>query len=101
MCFNLYILHSIETEIYYVGQSGNLKLRLEQHNDPNSKTFTAKHQPWELVALFETSSRSSAMKCERFIKRQKSQLLIKKIATEGFQLSGILAQLVRVPHVRD
>jgi len=40
------------------------------------------------------------MKVERFIKKQKSRSLILKLV-EGKELSGELAQLVRVPHVRD
>ena len=40
------------------------------------------------------------MKIERFIKKQKSRRLIEKIVI-GESLEGKLAQLVRVPHVRD
>jgi putative endonuclease len=41
-----------------------------------------------------------AMKIEKFIKKQKSRRLIEKLIA-GAELSGVLAQLVRVPHVRD
>ncbi|WP_186462327.1 hypothetical protein [Pedobacter suwonensis] len=37
---------------------------------------------------------------ERFIKSQKSRKLIERMV-KGEMLTGILAQLVRVPHVRD
>jgi putative endonuclease len=54
------------------------------------------------VAVFEVShSRGDADKIEKFIKRQKSRTLIQKMIEPGFTGSGILAQLVRVPHVRD
>jgi len=40
------------------------------------------------------------MGIEKFIKKQKSRTLIEKLITGG-EFFGILAQLVRVPHVRD
>jgi putative endonuclease len=40
------------------------------------------------------------MKIEKFIKKQKSRRLIEKLIA-GCELEGVLAQLVRVPQVRD
>lgn len=40
------------------------------------------------------------MKTERFLKRQKTKAILQKLIN-GEPLYGILAQLVRVPHVRD
>ncbi len=41
------------------------------------------------------------MKIERFIKKQKSRILLEKLIDPNFEPSGFLAQLIRVPHVRD
>jgi len=41
------------------------------------------------------------MKLEKFIKKQKTKKLIDKLINPDFVLTGELAQLVRVPHVRD
>jgi hypothetical protein len=38
---------------------------------------------------------------EKFIKRQKSRALLKKMLDPEFKGKGVLAPLVRVPHVRD
>ena len=55
-----------------------------------------------LVAVFEASDeRGEAMKLEKFIKKQKTKKLIEKLINPSFVLTGILARLVRVPHVRD
>jgi len=55
-----------------------------------------------LTAVFEVSeSRGDADKIEKFIKRQKSKNLIAKIIDPTFKGTGILAQLVRVSHVRS
>jgi putative endonuclease len=54
-----------------------------------------------LNAVFEVENESKAIQIERFIKRQKSRKFIERICTEDFKGTGILAQLVRVPHLRD
>jgi len=99
--YYIYILHSASCDIYYVGQTDNIDIRLQAHNSSDRNTFTSKHRPWRLAALFECGdSRSDAMRLEKFIKNQKSKaLILKMISAEP--LSGVLAQLVRVPHVRD
>ena len=64
-------------------------------------TFTSKHRPWILKAVFECGpDKSIAMKTEQFIKKQKSRVLIEKIIS-GIELTGSLAHLVRVPFIRD
>jgi len=100
--FYVYILHSTTSDIYYVGHTDDVERRLEEHNhSEKTDTFTSKHRPWEVMAVFECSEeRSPALKCERFIKKQKSRRFIERILGEE-ALTGELAPLVRVPHVRD
>ena len=100
--YYLYILYSFGSDIYYLGHSDNPLARFIQHNNNEGDTFTGKHKPWELVAVFECGdSRSQALEIERFIKKQKSRILIKKLIDPLFVPKGKLAQLVRVSHVRD
>ena len=55
-----------------------------------------------IKALFECSViKSDAIKIERFIKKQKSRKFIELLCNENFIPNGILAQLVRVPNIRD
>ena len=75
---------------------------MEEHNSDPRNTYTSKFRPWKLAAVFEISSEEKdAIAVERFIKKQKSRNLILKIIQPDFEGIGILAQLVRVPHVRD
>ena len=98
----VYILHSPCANMYYVGHTNDPSRRTDQHLKNHSKTFTGKYSDWELKALFEAGhSRSVAMKVENFIKKQKSRTLIEKLVDPEFSPSGILAQLVRAPYVRD
>ena len=99
--YYLYILRSVETGKYYVGHTDQPERRLSEHNNADHNTFTSKYRPWEMAALFECAlTRAEAMKIEQFVKKQKSRALIEKLI-QGEALTGILAQLVRVPHVRD
>jgi putative endonuclease len=50
--------------------------------------------------FYVSEERGEAMRLEKFIKKQKSRKLIEQIINEE-KLEGELAQLVRVPHVRD
>ena len=102
MIFYLYILYSLSSDKYYVGTTDDPEQRLWSHNHSERKTFSAKHRPWKMAALFELgNSRSEAVKLERWLKRQKSRRLIEQMIDPGNELKGELSQLVRVPYVRD
>jgi putative endonuclease len=99
--YYLYILYSKSSDIYYIGHTDNYQRRFLEHNELSESSYTSKHRPWQIKAVFECGDeRKTAMNIERFIKKQKSRSLIEKIIA-GNNLEGILAQLVRVPHVRD
>ena len=100
--YYVYILYSATADKYYVGHSTDPWQRLQQHNTAEKNSFTSKFRPWELVALFEAgSSRAEALKIERWIKKQKSRNLILQLLDNKFRPVGQLAQLLRVPHLRD
>ena len=77
--FWVYVLKN-PTGKFYVGQTGNLADRLSDHNKTDSVEghFTRKNGPWELVWREAHSSRGSAMKRERQIKRMKSSEWIRR-----------------------
>jgi putative endonuclease len=55
-----------------------------------------------LVAVYLVGlARGEAVVVERFVKRQKSRKLIERLVEADFVGDGVLAKLVRVPHVRD
>ncbi|HRZ43421.1 MAG TPA: GIY-YIG nuclease family protein [Bacteroidales bacterium] len=97
MCY-IYILFSEKAGKYYVGQSKNPFNRLEQHNDPKNLTFTSKFADWKLKAVFSASeSKRSVASLEKYIKKQKSKLLIEKLIDPEFSPDGELAGLIRIP----
>jgi putative endonuclease len=99
----IYILFSVSAEKYYVGYTNEMDGLLRKHNSQQDfNTYTSKYRPWEIAALFSCGGlKSDAIKIERFIKKQKSRKLIEKLIDPGFIPDGTLAQLVRVPHLRD
>jgi putative endonuclease len=102
MTFFVYILYSASSNRYYVGQTEDYLRRLTQHNNGEFHKSTTSGRPWQLKAVFEIpGGRGDALKIESFIKKQKSRTLIEKLINPDFISSDSLAQLVRVPHVRD
>ena|SRR5690606_8373137 len=99
--FFIYIIYSVPSDKYYVGFSDHPDRRLWEHNNKPFTTYTSKHRPWELRAVFECGpDRAYAMKIEKFIKRQKSRSFIEHLIN-CIELPASLAQLVRVPFARD
>ena len=97
--FFIYILYSPSADKYYVGYTEDPFKRVIDHNTTLFHTYTSKYRPWKLIACFECgNNRSDAMKIEKFIKKQKSRSFIEMLCDPDFVPSGILAQLVRVPH---
>ena len=75
----VYILENTKGK-FYIGQTENLKDRLVAHNDPNQpmSKYTRKNGLWRLVWQEMHSTRSSAVRRERQIKRMKSSRWIRE-----------------------
>jgi putative endonuclease len=101
--YYIYILYSSAADLFYVGHTNDYNRRLREHNEQEYfNTFTSKHRPWILKAVFECSnSELEALKIERFIKKQKSRKLLEQLCKHSFEPAGLLSQLVRVPDIRD
>ena len=64
----VYILRSCRTGALYIGHTNDLQRRLNQHNNAESKSYTAKRGPWELAHAEEHPDRRSAMTREKYLK---------------------------------
>ena len=73
-----YILKSLASERYYIGQTGDLELRLQSHNE-NLVKSTKNRGPWEIVYFEEYETRSQAMQRERYLKSLKSRKRIEEL----------------------
>ena len=100
--YYIYILYSANSDKYYVGYSTDPHRRVVEHNQKPFNTYTSKHRPWELIVSFNCGNEEkTAIKLERLLKEQKSRKLIQKLCDPTFTPGGFLAQLVRVPDIRD
>ncbi|MBI1939385.1 MAG: GIY-YIG nuclease family protein [Ignavibacteriales bacterium] len=80
----VYVLQSITSKKYYIGQTDNLERRFQQHNSGYSKS-TKSGVPWELVYHKEFESRSEAYQFEQKIKRMKSAKFIEELISVACQ----------------
>ena len=72
--FYVYILYSESLNTFYIGQTIDLKNRIEEHNTKfYKKTSTAKAVDWTLFFYIECNSRNQAILIERHIKKMKSR----------------------------
>ena len=67
MAYFTYVLKNQRDSIRYVGSGEDANERLRRHNKGDYK-FTKGHRPWELVHQEEYSTRSEAMRREKFLK---------------------------------
>ena len=67
----LYILQSLRTQRFYVGQTQDLAGRVEYHNRYGNR-FTRNRGPWKLVYWEAFPTRSQALSRERELKGKKS-----------------------------
>jgi len=78
-----YILYSSKINKFYVGQTEDIKRRLEEHNRGKTR-FAATGVQWIIIFSKEFSSRSEAMKLEKKIKsRGASRFLADNHITVG------------------
>lgn len=68
----VYVIKSETTGKIYIGQTNNIDRRLKRHNGllpTKAKSYTNKNLgPWELVFKENYSTRSEALKREKFLK---------------------------------
>jgi putative endonuclease len=81
--FCVYILYSEALDKYYVGQTENLQIRIQFHNNPiESRKFTAKGIPWSLKISLACESKNHALRLEGFIKKMKSRKFIERLVND-------------------
>jgi len=87
----LYIIYSKKINRYYIGETPDVTIRINLHNQHYFKrNFTKASSDWELRLSFECETKSEALFLEKFIKRMKSKVFIKKTIKNPLILVDIL-----------
>jgi len=89
----IYILTNKNHTVLYIGRSKQLKIRLKQHENNSSKTFTGKYNVNKLVYFETTKYVNNSINRERQIKkwnREWKENLIKDMNPDWKDLSDLL-----------
>ena len=78
MPFYVYIIQSDCDGSYYIGSTNNLTDRIKRHNQGRSQ-YTKPKRPWKLIYWEKHPDRSSAVKRENYLKRQKNKKAIESL----------------------
>jgi len=92
----VYIIFSEKLNRFYTGTTNDLDKRIEEHNSafyPNS--FTSKGIPWQLKVCFSFENNLHAYFAERFVKRMKSKVFIRKIIEQPELFTEIISNAMR------
>ena len=88
MTYSVYVLKSLSTKKFYIGQTANLQKRLREHNDPEcfSTLYTKQNLgPWHLIYKESYSTRKEAMQREKQLKSSRGRSWLK----EGILTSAV------------
>ena len=77
--FVVYILYSEKFNKNYTGFTSNLIERFKSHNLLATKGYTIKFRPWTIIHIEFFSSKSEAMKREKYLKTGIVREFIKNI----------------------
>jgi putative endonuclease len=74
MDYFVYIIQSEQSGIFYKGYTSYPTLRLEEHNNGQSR-YTANKGPWKMIYLEKMPDKTAALKRERQLKRVNSNYI--------------------------
>ena len=75
--FWTYILYSLILDRYYIGQTDDIRSRIQHHLEGDT-SYTRQASDWQLLFLQEHATRTAAVRLEREIKHKKSRLSIQR-----------------------
>ena len=73
MMFIVYVLYSEKFNKIYIGYTSNIDQRLLAHNELETKGYTLRFRPWQLIHSESFSEKSEAMKREKQLKTAKGR----------------------------
>ena len=77
--FVVYILYSQKHDTTYTGFTSDLISRFKSHNEMATKGYTIKFRPWKVIHLDFFTSKTEALKREKYLKTGVGREFIKKI----------------------
>ena len=91
----LHILYSKRLDKFYVGETEDFNVRLEQHNTGYFKNaLTSNASDWEEYLTAFCQDRSYARRVEMFIKRQKNRVFVESLRGDSQKLGSIIKRFM-------
>jgi putative endonuclease len=79
MKFYVYILFSVSTDKFYIGQTNNLSDRINRHNS-SCGAYTSFGKPWILIWSDKKDERAQAIALEKKLKNLSKHRIVRFIA---------------------
>ncbi|MCO6497438.1 MAG: GIY-YIG nuclease family protein [Chitinophagaceae bacterium] len=87
----VYIIHSDNTDKYYVGESQDVVTRNQYHIEHKAiNSYTKIAEDWKIMLTLTVKDRSEARRIEKYIKSMKSSAFLKKLITVDEFLAGFI-----------
>ena len=88
----VYILQSEKDNSYYIGYTQDIAERLKRHSQGRSR-YTQNKRPWKLVYGEEFPDKTSALKRENYLKRQKNGKLNESLVRTQRNTDDLLSHI--------
>ena len=90
MAHFVYILYSLSADRFYVGETVNVSERIKQHNSGfYDGSYSKQAKDWELYFEIECTSRSQALKFEKFIKKMRNRNFYFRLKENPLIVAGL------------
>lgn len=86
-----YVLNSLKDNKFYLGSTGNLKRRLEQHQR-GENVSTAKRLPLELIYFEGHRSKEDALRREQYFKTTKVKVTLRRFLEDFLRSANSAGQ---------
>jgi putative endonuclease len=81
MFYYCYILYSLKDGLFYIGSSGNLRQRMQEHNQ-GKNISTKNRRPLTLIFYEAFLSKADALRRERYFKTTKGKVTLRQMLRE-------------------
>jgi putative endonuclease len=74
--YTVYVLYSEKFQKHYTGYSSDFEKRFVSHNELGTKGWTIRYRPWKIILREEYSTKSEAVKLEKWLKSEVGRIFV-------------------------
>ncbi|MFC0878468.1 GIY-YIG nuclease family protein [Saccharicrinis sp. FJH2] len=89
----VYIIYSRLKDRFYIGETKDIKRRLDKHNSGFYNNASTKFtKDWKLFLTIKCNNRSQALKLERYIKKMRNRKFYQKLQNNADMVNSLLTK---------